>query len=380
MDALALAKKVVAGKRNTVPMPILHCVLLHAQGQTLRIVGTALETALTQHIEIAAKADGAVCVDLETLLRRLKEIAAPVLHFEKQGEALQITASNVTFSVETLDARSFPVTRFLESKGEAEKGTAHCFTAPLATFAELFEPVFAASKDDARVALQGLNLTVSAESVEAAATNGHHLAVCTLPRSRFSGLVGESDDGSYLIPSAPLKLLALLKKGGDLRLDLRSTCGEFTIGANIVAFRISDVVFPEYPSIVTKARANRLVVNCTATALITALKIADAGNGKNDPMPMVRVIAEPGQPLAVESSDAKTRTTLAAYGNIAQRTTICFNAHSAIDALRRFAKGAAVQIALHDDDPAQTPLTISSATKPHFLYVLMPVQDRATAD
>jgi len=378
MAALGLARRAIAKKTT---LPILRCVLLHAQGQTLRVVGTDMETALTQHIEIAAKADGAVCVDLETLLRRLKETTAPVLHFEKQGEALQITAGNVTFSVETLDARSFPVTRFLESEGEAEKETAHRFTAPVATFAELFEPVFAASKDDARVMLQGLNLTVSAESVEATATNRHHLAVCTLPRGCFSNLVGMSD-GSYLIPFAPLKLLPLLtKKGGDMRLDLRSACGEITpVGANSLAFRIPDGVFPDYRAIVTRVRANRLVVNCTATALITALKIADAGNGKNDPMPMVRVIAEPGQSLAVESSDAKTRTTLAAYGNIAQRTTICFNAHYAIDALRRFAEGAEVQIALHADDPVQNPLTISSATKPHFLYVLMPMRDGAGAN
>ncbi len=155
--------------------PILANVLLKASNQTLEIGAFDLSLGITAHLEASVEQEGAFTVPAKHLsniissLPKEEELSFTV-KLDKQEATL--TSAGKRYSFRGMAASEFPQLPTIEpSAGNSAILTASVLARGLKT------TLFATASDETRLVLTGVRLTLEAERVEFAATNGKSLAI-----------------------------------------------------------------------------------------------------------------------------------------------------------------------------------------------------------
>lgn len=160
LRAVTASSKVIAS-RNVIP--VLECLLLRAEDNTLRLTGTDMDAEVTATCEAAVSAPGALAVHAEDLRRFLASLPAGSLTYaEVADERLVLRAGRASASISTSPATDFP-TFPVDTTPHEVPGAAEAFA-----FCEAF-----ASKGDARYYLRGVYFSPGGT----VATDGHRLGV-----------------------------------------------------------------------------------------------------------------------------------------------------------------------------------------------------------
>ena len=155
--------------------PILANVLLKASNQTLEIGAFDLSLGITAHLEASVEQEGAFTLPAKHLsniissLPKEEELSFTV-KLDKQEATL--TSAGKRYSFRGMAASEFPQLPTIEpSAGNSAILTASVLARGLKT------TLFATASDETRLVLTGVRLTLEAERVEFAATNGKSLAI-----------------------------------------------------------------------------------------------------------------------------------------------------------------------------------------------------------
>ena len=245
-DALLKPLNLVAGvveRRQT--LPILANVLMVLDGDRLALTGTDLEVELVGRVQLPAAGDsGEVTVPARKLVDICKSLPeGSDIEFTAQDNKVTVKSGRSRFTLATLPAREFP-------NVEDSMGT-HQFTIKQGQLKRLIDRTgFAMAQQDVRYYLNGMLWEIKGSQMRVVATDGHRLAMCTLP-----GKIEATDDTQVILPRKGVLELArlLLEDEADIAIvigsnHIRATTNDFTFTSKLV-----DGKFPDYQRVLPRA-------------------------------------------------------------------------------------------------------------------------------
>lgn len=197
-------------------LPILGNLLLQVADGTLSLTGTDLEMEMIARVTLTQPHDaGATTVPARKffdICRGLPEGAEIAVQLE--GDRMLVRSGRSRFSLSTLPAADFPNTDDWQSEVE--------FTLPQATMKRLIEATqFSMAHQDVRYYLNGMLFETEGEELRTVATDGHRLAVCSMP-------IGDSlPNHSVIVPRKGVIELMRMLDGGETRCACRSAATIF---------------------------------------------------------------------------------------------------------------------------------------------------------
>ena len=245
-DALLKPLNLVAGvveRRQT--LPILANVLLVLDGDRLSLTGTDLEVELVGRVQLTAAGDaGEVTVPARKLVDICKSLPeGSDIDFSLSDGKVTVKSGRSRFTLSTLPAREFP-------NVEDSMGT-HQFSLKQGQLKRLIDRTgFAMAQQDVRYYLNGMLWELADKRLRVVATDGHRLALCTLPEP-----VDVNGDTQVILPRKGVLELARLLLDEDAEIavvigsnHIRATTHDFTFTSKLV-----DGKFPDYQRVLPRS-------------------------------------------------------------------------------------------------------------------------------
>ncbi len=234
-------------------LPILGNLLLDVSDGQLSLTGTDLEVEMVANIALTQPHElGATTVPARKFLdicRGLPEGATITVTLDE--ERILIRSGRSRFSLSTLPASDFPNLDDWQSEVE--------FVLPQATLKRLIEATqFSMAHQDVRYYLNGMLVETEGEELRTVSTDGHRLAMCTLP-------IGQTLPAhSVIVPRKGITELVRLLDGGEAPLqiqiggsNIRAHVGDFIFTSKLVDGR-----FPDYRRVLPKNPDKTLQAGC----------------------------------------------------------------------------------------------------------------------
>jgi DNA polymerase-3 subunit beta len=248
-DSLVKSLNLVAGvveRRQT--LPILANVLIVLEQDRLSLTGTDLEVELVGRMSLAVAGEpGEITVPARKLLEICKSLPeGSDIDFSVKENKASIKSGRSRFTLSTLPAREFP-------NVEDSIGT-HRLTLKQGQLKRLIDRTgFAMAQQDVRYYLNGMLWELDAKKrLRVVATDGHRLAMCTLPEQL--NVNGEGGTQVILPRKGVLELARLLMNDdADITIiigsnHIRAVTDEFTFTSKLV-----DGKFPDYQRVLPRA-------------------------------------------------------------------------------------------------------------------------------
>jgi DNA polymerase III subunit beta len=223
LKPLQLATGVVE-RRNT--LPVLSNVLLSLHNDELSITGTDLEVELIGRVPVQSGSKaGEVTVPARKLMDICKSLSEDaILEFSIDDGKAVIKAGRSRFTLATLPGSDFPST----------DNEPHTFelTIPVKDLKMLLDACsFAMAQQDVRYYLNGMLFEVTGDHLRVVATDGHRLAMQTLPMQNAL--------------SQALQIIVPRKGATELSRLLTDSSGDVTVifGTNHIRARMKDFMF-----------------------------------------------------------------------------------------------------------------------------------------
>ena len=263
-DTLLRPLRVVTGVVERRPtLPVLSNLYIEADAGALTLRGTDLEVEivarLTEGVEV--QQSGATTVPahkLADIWQSLPESATVSVALEEQRAVVRSGRSR--FALATIPAADFPTERPLLAAADDAQAEPDGVRVdlPHADLRRLFDRTkFAMANGDVRYFLNGMLFEVAADSLRAAASDGHRMAMCTLER------LGAKEVNELRVIVPRKSVLDLERLIGDSDADvhlvfgansLRATQGEYTLTTKLV-----DGQFPEVDRLIPRNTDHSIV-------------------------------------------------------------------------------------------------------------------------
>jgi DNA polymerase-3 subunit beta len=268
-EALLKPLNLVAGvveRRQT--LPILANILLVLDGDRLSLTGTDLEVELVGRVQLTAAGDsGEVTVPARKLVDICKSLPeGSDIQISAQDSKVTVKSGRSRFTLSTLPAREFP-------NVEDSMGT-HQFVLKQGQLKRLIDRTgFAMAQQDVRYYLNGMLWELNDKQLRVVATDGHRLAMCTLPQK-----VGVDGDIQVILPRKGVLELArlLLEENAEIAIvigsnHIRATTNDFTFTSKLVDGKFPDYqrVLPRSPDKIVQGSRLELRQAFTRTAILS---------------------------------------------------------------------------------------------------------------
>ena len=374
--ALQLVSRAVATRPTH---PVLANVLLTADAGTDRLSLTGFDLNLGIQTSLAASVEtsGAITLParlLGEIVSRLSNDSPVTLAKEESGEQVQLTSLSGSYQMRGMSADDYPDLPMVESGMTLKLQASGLVQALKGT-------LFASSGDEAKQLLTGVHLSFSQTSLEAAATDGHRLAVLQVDDAlqvAADPVADESSAFAVTLPARSLREVERLMAGwrSDDPVSLFCDRGQvvFLAADQMVTSRTLEGTYPNYRQLIPDGFNRSLAME--RRALLAALeRIAVLADQHNN---VVKFSSRPEDGVVLISADAQDvgsgSESLAAEmsGDAIQ---IAFNVRYLLDGLKAMAVD---RIVLHCNAPT-TPAVLRPQQDEEngFTYLVMPVQIRS---
>ena len=373
--ALQLVSRAVATRPTH---PVLANVLLTADAGTDRLSLTGFDLNLGIQTSLAASVEtsGAITLParlLGEIVSRLASDSPLTLTTEESGEQVQLNSLSGSYQMRGMPADDYPdlpmvesgLTLKLQASGlvQALKGT-----------------LFASSSDEAKQLLTGVHLSFTDTNLEAAATDGHRLAVLQVDdalQAAAEGTEGESAAFAVTLPARSLREVERLVAGWRSEDPISLFCDRgqvvFLAADQMVTSRTLEGTYPNYRQLIPDGFSRTLTMD--RRALVGALeRIAVLADQHNN---VVKFSSQPESGVVLISADAQDvgsgSESLAAElsGDAIQ---IAFNVRYMLDGLKAMAGD---RLVLHCNAPTTPAVLRPVEDGDGFTYLVMPVQIRS---
>ena len=373
--ALQLVSRAVATRPTH---PVLANVLLTADAGTGRLSLTGFDLNLGIQTSLAASVEtsGAITLParlLGEIVSRLASDSPLTLSTEESGEQAQLTSLSGSYQMRGMPADDYPDLPMVESG----------MTLQLQAFGlvkALKGTLFASSGDEAKQLLTGVHLSFTDKNLEAAATDGHRLAVLQVEDALQAAADGSQADESVFavtLPARSLREVERLMAGWRSEDPISLFCDRgqvvFLAADQMVTSRTLEGTYPNYRQLIPDGFSRTLTMD--RRALVGALeRIAVLADQHNN---VVKFSSQPESSVVLISADAQDvgsgSESLAAElsGDAIQ---IAFNVRYMLDGLKAM---AGVRVVLHCNAPTTPAVLRPVEESDGFTYLVMPVQIRS---
>src|SRR3989449_8403595 len=195
----------IVERKNTIP--ILANVLLEAKGDQVRMLATDLEVALRSQCQASVSKGGSLTLPAKKLYEIVKALPETDVRIEQDKNGVKVAADRFDSRMQTLPREDFPT---LPESGAGAPSA----TLPRSALKEMVAKThFAITGEDTRYFLNGALFVLRPDSMSLVATDGHRLALVTVPRN---GQEGKSDqEDRPILPKKTLGELGRLLMEGD---------------------------------------------------------------------------------------------------------------------------------------------------------------------
>lgn len=245
-DALLKPLNLVAGvveRRQT--LPILANVLVVLEEDKLSLTGTDLEVELVGRVQLATAGEsGEITVPARKLVDICKSLPeGSDIELSSDENKVIVKSGRSRFTLSTLPPREFP------NVEDSSIGT-HQFSLKQGQLKRLIDRTgFAMAQQDVRYYLNGMLWELKSGRLRVVATDGHRLAMCTLP-----GTVDVPEDTQVILPRKGVIELSRLLLVDEEEIavvigsnHIRATTTDFTFTSKLV-----DGKFPDYQRVLPK--------------------------------------------------------------------------------------------------------------------------------
>jgi DNA polymerase III subunit beta len=387
---LSIVGRAVASRST---LPVLGNILIEAKNNELRLAATNLEIGVSCWIGAKIEDEGAITVPARLLTEFIGSLPPEKIEMELavRTQTLHLRCARYEANMKGIDAADFPIIptagggHEIEENAEILEGT-RIELDPGGLRKMIDQVVFAASTDESRPTLTGVEVSFTPDRLTMAATDGYRLSV----RSVGLEQPAVKETMTVIIPSRSLGELARISADAD---EERQVQVIVTESRNQVLFQIwgkseargsfhrvelvsqlIDARFPDYHAIVPKSHTTRTIVD--KASLLNAVRVAFLF--ARDNANIIRLAVAPGN----EEQEGQVRLTATSTemgDNVneldamvdGEELEIAFNARYLIDVLGQI------------DEP-QVVLETTQSTRPgtlrpiglgedEFLHVIMPM-------
>ncbi len=373
--ALQLVSRAVATRPTH---PVLANVLLTADAGSNRLSLTGFDLSLGIQTSLAASVEtsGAITLParlLGEIVSRLSSDSPVTLAVDDSGEQVQLTSLSGSYQMRGMSADDYPDLPMVESGMMLTLQPERLVQALKGT-------LFASSADEAKQLLTGVHLKFNQRALEAAATDGHRLAVLNVEDALQDEAVTDAvdDDGfAVTLPSRSLREVERLMASwrSDEPVSLFCDRGQvvFLAADQMVTSRTLEGTYPNYGQLIPDGFTRTFGMD--RRALIAALeRIAVLADQHNN---VVKFSSQPEDGVVQISADAQDvgsgSESLPANleGDAMQ---IAFNVRYLLDGLKAMGSD---RIVLHCNAPTTPAVLRSDDASEAFTYLVMPVQIRS---
>ena len=352
----------IVERKNTIP--ILANVLIDAKDGEMRMLATDLEVALRSRCEATVSKGGVLTLPAKKLFEIVRALPETEVRISQDKGGVRVAADRFTSRIQTLPREDFPVLPEATGTGRA--------TLPGAALREMVSKTqFAITGEDTRYFLNGALFVLRKGSMSLVATDGHRLALVTVPRPDDDGALKDGDEDKVILPKKTL--LELGKLLGDSDEAIHFERGEnhlfFEVGGRVLISRMIDGQFPAYERVIPTG--NDKDIEFERDRLTSAIKrVALLSN-------------ERSRAVKVEISKGKAEVTSSSseFGEASEQITveyagddlaISFNAQYVLDFLN-VVETDVVLLSLKDEVSQAVMKPVGSAEY-DYTYVIMPMR------
>jgi DNA polymerase-3 subunit beta len=313
----------IVERKNTIP--ILANVLIEANGDEVKLLATDLEVGLRSKCAASVTKGGSLTLPAKKLYEIVKALPETDVRIEADKNGVKVAADRFDSRMQTLPREDFP------SLPEAT-GT-HSATLPRDVLKQMVvKTQFAITGEDTRYFLNGALFILRPDSMSLVSTDGHRLALITVPRDAGKSNAQTEDEVRVILPRKTLMELGRLLAEGDG--DIHYERGEnhlfFDVGGRLLISRMIDGQFPAFERVIPKTNDKRIEFD--RDRLTSAVKrVALLSNERSR---AVKFQIDKGKVEIASSSpefgEAK-EVLIVDYGGAP--VTICFNAQYVVDFL-----------------------------------------------
>jgi DNA polymerase-3 subunit beta len=350
----------IVERKNTIP--ILANVLMEAKGEEVRFLATDLEVGLRRKCAASVAKSGALTLPAKKFYEIIKSLPETDVRIAEDKGGVKVAADRFDSRMQTLPREDFPTL--------PEGGGAATATLPRAALREMVAKTqFAITGEDTRYFLNGALFSLRPDSMSLVATDGHRLALITVPRDGQGATA--SEEIKAILPKKTLGELArLLSEGeGDIHYERGENHLFFDVGGRMLISRMIDGQFPAYERVIPKG--NDKHIEFERDRLTNAVKrVALMSNERSR---AVKFQIEKGKVDVTSSSPelGEAKETLSVdYSGAAMQ--ICFNAQYVLDFLAAVTSDV---VALDlKDEVSQAVMGPVGADGYEYTYVIMPMR------
>jgi DNA polymerase III subunit beta len=322
----------IVERKNTIP--ILANVLIEADGDKVRLLATDLEVGLRSTCAAAVSKSGSLTLPAKKLYEIIKALPETDIRIEEDKNGVKVAADRFDSRMQTLPRDDFPT---------LPDGTGvYSAALPRDVLKHMVSKTqFAITGEDTRYFLNGALFILRQDSMSLVSTDGHRLALITVPRATATGEAAPSkakdkgtaeDEVRVILPRKTLMELGrLLAEGeGDIQYERGENHLFFEIGGRLLISRMIDGQFPAFERVIPKGNDKR--IDFDRDRLTSAVKrVALLSNERSR---AVKFQIDKGKVEIASSSpefgEAK-ETLMVEYTGVP--VTICFNAQYVLDFL-----------------------------------------------
>lgn len=374
-SALQLVSRAVATRPTH---PVLANVLLTADAGSNRLSLTGFDLSLGIQTSLAASVEtsGAITLParlLGEIVSRLSSDSPVTLAVDDSGEQVQLTSLSGSYQMRGMSADDYPDLPMVES-GMTLK------LQPERLVQALKGTLFASSSDEAKQLLTGVHLKFNQRALEAAATDGHRLAVLNVEDALQDAAVTDvvDDEGfAVTLPSRSLREVERLMASwrSDEPVSLFCDRGQvvFLAADQMVTSRTLEGTYPNYGQLIPDGFTRTFGMD--RRALIAALeRIAVLADQHNN---VVKFSSQPEDGVVQISADAQDvgSGSESLPSNLeGDAMQIAFNVRYLLDGLKAMGSD---RIVLHCNAPTTPAVLRSEEASEAFTYLVTPVQIRS---
>jgi len=275
--ALGIVSRAVSSRST---LPVLGNILLSAEDGQLRLAATNREIAITCYTAAQVEDIGATTIPARLLSEFVNSLPPEPINLEltTRTQSLRLSCARFNANIKGIDAFEFPLIPSWRESSNKETPVigGDVYEVDGASLATAIESViFAASQDEARPTLTGVEVTFDGKSMILAATDGYRMAMRTLD------CTGEnSEKSTMVIPAKSLAEVARVCKEAsqDVIIVVSSKRNQVMFSAANEAYRVDivseliDARFPDYRATIPKNFSTRTIVD--TAALLKAVRVA----------------------------------------------------------------------------------------------------------
>ncbi len=357
-EGLSIVSRISTTKAT---LPILANILISTDKGRLKLAATDLELGITTWINSKINQDGGITIPARTITDFINTNSDKTIDLELNDTTLKLKSEHYDAHIKGMDIADYPLIPEIKDNLICEISSEKLKQA-------INQTVFAASNDETRPILCGVNFRFNSNEVKLVATDS-----CRLAEVKIKDVKTINEHSDVVVPVRTIVELGRIIQNTEEKVQIFLNDSQicFIIGSTQLISRLVEGTFPVYEQIIPNSFQTKVQIK--SSELSSALKMSSLFTKESANNVKIKVKENTLQILAVSPQLGDNTA------NISSKTDggeleIAFNARFILDAMNIISSEEVI-LELNEINPAKErkPSILKTPDNPNYLYIIMPL-------